>query len=274
MSVVDRSQYTHLRDGGFFDYHLTQRYTERDDEVTLFFNHQERIIPGWMDKKRLQRRPPEEILHNVLMVFPSESFVQGLPGGKVPDRDDITAFIEGTNFPFASPDFDDRVDGWQVIAGITVRLNDRRVLTSSLKKAEAEIRSYRAQIAAEENDIRDQITIRADRLLSYFRSRSEITDNISRSRAQFEERCEAYFWRQAAKMTIDDVLTPLYMLTDAQVQLAANLNQITDAENDLLVATGEVYRLVGIQIEKQESGTELYEAAASQPASASSQPGR
>jgi len=82
------------RDGGFFDYHLTHRYTERDDEVTLFFNHQERIIPGWMDKKRMNRRPPEDILHNVLMVYPSESFVQRLPGGKVPDRDDITDLID------------------------------------------------------------------------------------------------------------------------------------------------------------------------------------
>ncbi len=82
------------RDGGFFDYHLTHRYTEREDEVTLFFNHQERIIPGWMDKKRLKRKPSEEILDNVLMVYPSETFVQGLPDGKVPDRDDITAFID------------------------------------------------------------------------------------------------------------------------------------------------------------------------------------
>jgi hypothetical protein len=82
------------RDGGFFDYHLTHRYAEGDDEVTLFFNHQERIIPGWMDKKRLNRKPPEEILRNVLMVYPSETFVQGLPGGKVPDRDDITVLID------------------------------------------------------------------------------------------------------------------------------------------------------------------------------------
>lgn len=148
------------------------------------------------------------------------------------------------------------------------------MLTESLKKAEAEIRAYRAQIAGQENDIRDQITIRADRLLSYFKSRSQITENISRSRAQFEERCEAYFWRQAAKMTIDDVLTPLYILTDAQVQLATNLNQITDAESDLLVSTGEIYRLVGVQIDKKGSATELYEAAASQPAPPSPQPGR
>ncbi|HOI72589.1 MAG TPA: hypothetical protein PLO63_00460 [Syntrophales bacterium] len=82
------------RDGGFFDYHLTHRYTERDDEVTLFFNHQERIIPGWMDKKRMKRRPSEEILDNVLMVYPSEAFVEGLPGGKVPDRDDLTDLID------------------------------------------------------------------------------------------------------------------------------------------------------------------------------------
>lgn len=103
------------RDGGFFDYHLTQRYTERDDEVTLFFNHQERIIPGWMDKKRLQRRPPEEILHNVLMVFPSESFVQGLPGGKVPDRDDITAFID---------DPETRIRNWRRAVAQSARLGE------------------------------------------------------------------------------------------------------------------------------------------------------
>lgn len=185
---------------------------------------------------------------------------------------DITAYFEGSHYPFAPPEFDDRVRGWLLTAGITLRLNDRRVLTASLKKAEAEIRSYRAQIAAEENDIRDQITIRADRLLSYYESRLQVTENVEQTRAQFEERCEAYFWRREARMNIDDVIRSLSLLTSAQVQLATNLNQIIDADHDLLVSTGEVYQLVGIRIEKKESGTELHETTLPQPAPATSQP--
>jgi hypothetical protein len=187
---------------------------------------------------------------------------------------DITAYLEGSHFPYGSPDFDDRVGGWMVTTGITMRLNDRRVLTASLKKAEAEIRAFRAQIQAEENDIRDQITIRADRLRAYYNSRTQVIENISRSRAQFEERCEAYFWRRATKMTIDDVLTALYLLTDAQTQLTTTINQITDAENDLLVSTGEVYRQVGIQIENRGKGMEVFEATATRPAEPASQPAR
>ncbi len=87
-----------------------------------------------------------------------------------------------------------------------------------------------------------------------------------------EERCEAYFSRKAPKMTIDDVLTPLYFLTDAEVQLATNLNQIADAENDIIVATGEVYRMVGIELRDRGKGMELTETATTQPAQPSSQP--
>lgn len=185
---------------------------------------------------------------------------------------DMTAYFEGAHYPFAPPEFDDRVRGWLLTAGITVRLNDRRVLTESLKKAEAEIRSYRAQIAAEENDIRDQITIRADRLITYLKSRPQATENVKRARAQFQERCEAHFWRREARINIDDVLRSLSLLTSAQVQLAANLNQIVDAEHDLLVSTGEVYRLVGIRIEKKDAGMVLHETTLPQPAPATSQP--
>ncbi len=82
------------RDGGLIDYHLTNHYAPKDDDVTLFFNHQERIIPGWLDKKLSYRKPPENILDNVLMVYPSEGLIDGMPGGKVPDRGDFTTFID------------------------------------------------------------------------------------------------------------------------------------------------------------------------------------
>lgn len=82
------------RDGGLTDYHLTQNYAPKDNEITLFFNHQERIIPRWMDKKLTYRKPPDHVLDNVLMVYPSDEFVATLPGGKVPDRGDFATFID------------------------------------------------------------------------------------------------------------------------------------------------------------------------------------
>ncbi len=82
------------RDGGLIDYHLTHNYAATDDDLVLFFNHQERIIPGWLDKKLSYRLPQTDDLDNVLMIYPSPDFVAGLPGGKIPDRDDFTIFID------------------------------------------------------------------------------------------------------------------------------------------------------------------------------------
>jgi len=82
------------RDGGLTDYHLAQNYASKDDGITLFFNHQQRIVPRWMDKKLNYRKPPDHILDNVLMVYPSDEFIAVLPGGKVPDRGDFATFID------------------------------------------------------------------------------------------------------------------------------------------------------------------------------------
>ncbi len=82
------------RDGGLTDYHINQDYSMRNGGLTLFFHHQERIIPGWMDKRLKRRRPPGPFLDPVIMVYPSESFVAGLPGGRIPDRGDFKTFID------------------------------------------------------------------------------------------------------------------------------------------------------------------------------------
>lgn len=82
------------RDGGIFDYHLNHEYTNREGEITLFFNHQERIVPGWLDKRLKSRRPSGSILEDVLMIYPSEQFVTKLPGGRVPDREDFVLYID------------------------------------------------------------------------------------------------------------------------------------------------------------------------------------
>lgn len=82
------------RDGGLTDYHLSHNYAAKDTETILFFHHQERIIPSWLDKRLTYRRPAEDSLENVLMVYPSRKFIENLPGGKVPDRDDFTIFFD------------------------------------------------------------------------------------------------------------------------------------------------------------------------------------
>jgi hypothetical protein len=82
------------RDGGMIDYHLNQNYAVRDEDLTLFFLHQERIIPGWMDKRLKNRRPQPDALENVLMVYLTEDFIRQMPGGKVPDRGDFKTFID------------------------------------------------------------------------------------------------------------------------------------------------------------------------------------
>ncbi|MBU2053745.1 MAG: hypothetical protein KKC25_02040 [Proteobacteria bacterium] len=82
------------RDGGLIDYHISQDYSTRDRGLILFFHHQERIIPGWMDKRLKRRRPPAQFLDSVVMVYPSEEFVAGLPDGRIPDRGDFKTFID------------------------------------------------------------------------------------------------------------------------------------------------------------------------------------
>ncbi|MCG6533758.1 MAG: hypothetical protein L7F78_03515 [Syntrophales bacterium LBB04] len=81
------------RDGGLTDYHLTHRYTRPGEGVTLFFHHQERIIPGWLDKRLTSRKPAARNLHNVLMIHPTREFVAQLPGERIPDRVDYLTYL-------------------------------------------------------------------------------------------------------------------------------------------------------------------------------------
>ncbi|HTZ38957.1 MAG TPA: hypothetical protein VMB77_02280 [Syntrophales bacterium] len=82
------------RDGGIIDYHLDHRYAMKKDDVTLLFHHENRIIPGWLDRNVRGRRPAAEALDNLLMICPSPQLVDTFPGRKLPDRDDFLAFID------------------------------------------------------------------------------------------------------------------------------------------------------------------------------------
>ena len=109
---------------------------------------------------------------------------------------DITAFVEGSQFPVGAVTFEDRVDGWQVNAGVTVRLNDPRVLKATRLKAEAQIRQYRAEIVAERDDIEREIMTETERLRANDRVRHQILDVIRKKRGEFMERSRKYLERR------------------------------------------------------------------------------
>ncbi|HUN54065.1 MAG TPA: hypothetical protein VMU29_02800 [Smithella sp.] len=103
------------RDGGLIDYHLSHQFAAKENETVLFFHHQERIIPGWLDKNLKRRSPEARTLENVLMVFPSQRFIENLPGGKVPDRTDLVTFIN---------DHETRIRNWQKAVELSAPLGE------------------------------------------------------------------------------------------------------------------------------------------------------
>jgi hypothetical protein len=168
-------------------------------------------------------------------------------------KNDITAYAEGTQFAFGSETYDDRVGGWVLKAGVSFRRNDSRVLEASRKKAEAEIRKFRAQIEAEELAVQRQVAVQSSTLGSYVESRPQIMENMAKAEEEFEQRKQAFFSGESTSLTIDDVLTPLSSRTVAEIRLAANLYNAALAENALLSSTGEVYRMVGMEMDSAQS---------------------
>jgi len=98
------------RDGGLTDYQLNEDYCAGDDGIILFYHYQERIIPGWFDKMLSWRKPPAGSLDRVLQVFPAKGFVDLLPDGRLPDRNDFAIFV---NRP------EERIRRWDEVARLS-----------------------------------------------------------------------------------------------------------------------------------------------------------
>lgn len=76
------------RDGGIIDYHFDFEF-DLPQGLALFPHFFDRITPGWFDKFLAWRRPQGRALARTVLVSPSREFVEGLPGGRVPDRSDF-----------------------------------------------------------------------------------------------------------------------------------------------------------------------------------------
>ena len=63
----------------------------------------------------MRRVPDEETLSNVLMVFPTQSFVEKLPGEKVPERADFLTYLD---------DQETRIKHWYKAVELSAPLGD------------------------------------------------------------------------------------------------------------------------------------------------------
>jgi hypothetical protein len=91
-------------DGGITDYHLHLDYPSLwkvGDEgnegegggLVLYPHFVDRVIPGWLDKAWKRRHRATAALANLVLLSPSPDWVRGLPGGKLPDRNDFKHFL-------------------------------------------------------------------------------------------------------------------------------------------------------------------------------------
>ena len=79
-------------DGGITDYHLHLPYSDLSDGLVLYPHFQPQIVPGWLDKPWKRRHRTTPMLDNLVVLAPHPAWVAGLPGGKLPDRNDFKAY--------------------------------------------------------------------------------------------------------------------------------------------------------------------------------------
>lgn len=76
-------------DGGIIDYHFDLGQY-RGDGLILYPHFRAGVIPGWFDKFLPWRQAAIHEIDQLVLLCPSQSFVAGLPQGKIPDRSDFS----------------------------------------------------------------------------------------------------------------------------------------------------------------------------------------
>ncbi len=102
-----------FRDGGLVDYHLDFPFLPKnEDGIVLYPHFYPYIIPGWFDKAST-RRGKNKTLSKVLIICPSEYFVNSLPDKKIPDR-----------YDFKTMSNQERIKKWRYVTRENKRLAD------------------------------------------------------------------------------------------------------------------------------------------------------
>lgn len=82
-------------DGGITDYHISLPYSLKEPGIVLHPHFGPNVLAGWFDKKLpWTRRAIDANMSNVLLIHPSESFIQSLPMGQITDLKDFYHFAD------------------------------------------------------------------------------------------------------------------------------------------------------------------------------------
>lgn len=100
-------------DGGMIDYHMDLVTQGETPPLTFIPHYEQRVVPGWFDK-RLPRRHPRHGDH-LLVLSPSPALVADLPGGKIPCRQDFKRYAGNDA---------GRLQAWQAALRASERLRD------------------------------------------------------------------------------------------------------------------------------------------------------
>jgi hypothetical protein len=100
-------------DGGITDYHLHLNYASKliancqggtgatgifdsknpkNPKLVLYPHFQKAVVPGWLDKGLKWRHGATPFLDNMVLLAPDPAWVQTLPNGKLPDRNDFLRY--------------------------------------------------------------------------------------------------------------------------------------------------------------------------------------
>ncbi|MGH1471212.1 MAG: hypothetical protein ACRBCS_08470 [Cellvibrionaceae bacterium] len=82
------------RDGGLLDYHPIPSRFWKDDGLILYPHFYSHLIPNWFDKPYKKRRATADQLDNVILISPTEKFINKLPYKRLPDRNDFKRFFK------------------------------------------------------------------------------------------------------------------------------------------------------------------------------------
>ncbi len=115
-------------DGGMVDYHFSGPFNV-DDGLVFYPHFFPRIVPGWFDKGLPWRKLKPQNYRNVVVLCPSHSFIEKLPFGKIPDRNDFNRLSN-----------ESRTQYWRTVLSATDTLVDEfhELLTKDMGRSAVE----------------------------------------------------------------------------------------------------------------------------------------
>jgi len=98
---IDGAPQGMYRDGGLIHYHLDLSFKTADEKIVLYPHFYDYIVPGWFDKSIPKPRYHQHPKDNVVLISPSEKFINTLQLKRIPDRTDFKYFYKRDDERFA-----------------------------------------------------------------------------------------------------------------------------------------------------------------------------